>query len=64
MAVSYKVRCSACGHETDLELDLPADFQGSHKLGCRKCKGMYALVKTEGMIDPSNPNSPHKSYNN
>jgi putative FmdB family regulatory protein len=40
----YEFKCGSCGHEKEILIVKKSDMQGSHKLGCDKCKGMYEKV--------------------
>ena len=47
----YEFVCGSCGHKKEILIRKKSDLEGSHKLGCDKCKGMYDKV----MSAPSDP---------
>jgi len=47
----YEFECGSCGHKKEILIMKQSDLKGSHKLGCKKCKGMYNKI----MSAPSDP---------
>lgn len=40
----YEFECQSCGHRKEILMVKKSDWEGSNKLGCDKCKGMYKKV--------------------
>lgn len=40
----YEFVCSSCGHKKEILIRKKSDMEGSHKLGCDKCKGLYERI--------------------
>ena len=40
----YEFKCGSCGDEREILMLKESDWKGSHKLGCKKCKGMYERI--------------------